>query len=461
MGKILPVSANSSCLPHLSYLPHLPLSSGLVRGFGKWDLLALVLNAIIGAGIFGLPSTVFALAGTYSILAYLVCAVPVALVILCFAEVGSRFRETGGPYLYARVAFGPFVGFEVGWLMWLARVTAFAALCNLFVGYLGYFLPGLDSGPGRTLAISGVVVFLTTANVVGVRTTATVTNVFTIGKLIPLLLLVAVGLFFINPDSYSFAARPSYGSFSTAVLLLVFAYTGFEAAIVPTGEMRDPGRHIPFALLTGTVIVVVLYVLIQTVCIGTLPQLAGSDRPLSDAILRFLGPPGAAFVAAGALLSVSGTMNGTVLATSRLLFALAEQRQLPRFLTATHRRFRTPHVAILISACVMLGLTLFTTFVSAVSISTVIRLLTYAATCAALPVLRRNSWAPRAAFTAPGGSIVALAALAFTAWLLSNSTWGDARVVAVVSMAGALLYALYALRRAPRPEEGVASVVKL
>jgi amino acid transporter len=434
--------------------------TGLVRGFGKWDLLALVLNMIIGGGIFGLPSTVFALAGTYSLLAYLVCAVPVVLIILCFAEVGSRFRETGGPYLYARVAFGPFVGFEIGWLIWLARVTAFAALCNLFVGYLSYFLPALDSGSGRTLAIGAVVVLLTTVNVLGVRATAAVTNVFTVGKLIPLLLLVGAGFFFINPGSYSFAEPPSYESFSTAVLLLVFAYTGFETALVPAGEMRDPGRHIPFALLTGTAIAVVLYVLIQTVCIGTLPQLATSDRPLSDAILRFLGPSGAAVVAAGALLSVSGTMNGGLLGTSRLLFALAEQRQLPRFLMVTHRRFHTPHVAIFISASVMLCLTLLTTFVSAVSISSVIRLLTYAATCAALPVLRRNSGVPRAAFVAPGGPILAVAVLVFTAWLLSNSTWEDARLVAIASMAGALLYALCALRRIPRPDEGVASAVK-
>jgi amino acid transporter len=345
--------------------------------------------------------------------------------------------------------------------MWLARVTAFAALCNLFVGYLSYFLPALDSGSGRTLAISAVVIFLTTANVLGVRATAAVTNAFTVGKLIPLLLLVVVGLFFVEPRNYSLAVPPSYGSFSTAVLLLVFAYTGFENAMVPAGEMRDPGRHVPFALFTGAALVVVLYVLIQAICIGTLPQLASSDRPLSDAILRFWGPSGAAVVAAGALLSVSGTMNGTVLGTSRLLFALAEQRQLPGFLMATHRRFHTPHVAILVSAGVMLGLTLFTTFVSAVSISSVIRLLTYAATCAALPVLRRTSEVPRATYVAPGGPFLAVAALALTAWLISNSTWEDARLAAIVSIIGALLYALYAIWRPARPDEAVASAVKL
>ena len=443
-GKLPPLFYDATSM---SVVKRFAADTRLVRGFGRWDLLALVLNSIVGGGIFGLPSTVYALAGTYSLVAHLVCAVPVVLIILCFAEVGSRFKETGGPYLYAREAFGPFIGFEVGWLMWLARATGFAALCNLFVGYSSYFLPVLVSGLGRTLAIGAVVVFLTTVNVAGVRATAAVTNVFTVGKLIPLLLLVAVGLFFIDPQSYSFTVQPSYGSFSTAVLLLVFAYTGFEAAIVPGGEIRDPGRHIPFALLTGIGAVVPLYVLIQAVCIGTLPQLAGSDRPLSDASHYFLGAAGASVVSAGALLSVSGTMNGTVLATSRLLFAMAEQQQLPRLLMATHRRFHTPYIAILLSAVVMLGLTLFSTFVSAVAISTIIRLITYAATCAALPVLRRNNAVPRPAFSLPAGSIVSIAALAISAWLLSNSTWGEARLVGIAAAVGCLLYVICALPR--------------
>lgn len=429
----------------------------LVRGFGRWDLLALVLNSIVGAGIFGLPSTVYALAGTYSLVAYLVCAVPVVLIILCFAEVGSRFKETGGPYLYARVAFGPFIGFEVGWLLWLARATGFAALCNLFVAYLSYFFPAAGSGVWRPLVISAIVSFLTMVNLVGVRATAAVTNVFTIGKLIPLLLLVAAGLFFVNPERYSFAAQPSYGSFSTAVLLLVFAFTGFETAVVPGGEIHSPGRHIPFALLMGIGMVVPLYVLIQAVCIGTLPQLASSDRPLSDASFHFLGAVGASVVSAGALLSVSGTMNGTVLATSRLLFAMAEQQQLPRFLMATHRRFHTPHIAILLSAIVMLGLTLFSTFVSAVAISTIIRLITYAATCAALPVLRRNSAVPRPVFSVPAGSIVSIAALVFSAWLLSNSTWGEARLVGIAAALGLLLYVVCTLPNILRAEASAAS----
>src|SRR6266446_3883944 len=221
-------------------MQHAP-DARLVRGLRKWDLVALVINSIIGAGIFGLPSRVFALAGTYSVLAYVVSAVAIVLIILCFAEVGSRFKATGGPYLYARAAFGPVIGFQVGWLMWLGRVAAFAALCNLLVGYLGYFIHLSEAGISQAGVIVAVISSLAIVNVVGIRVTASVTNAFTVGKLIPLLLVGVVGLFFIDPQRYSVAVIPGYGSFSQAALLLVFTYAGFEGAAIPTGEMRDPG----------------------------------------------------------------------------------------------------------------------------------------------------------------------------------------------------------------------------
>src|SRR6266567_3224181 len=178
---------------------------GLVRSIRRWDLIALAINAIIGAGIFGLPSEVFSRIGSYSIIAFLVCAVVISLIVLCFAEVGSRFTETGGPYLYARKTFGPTLGFEVGWLVWLARLTAFAANCNLLVNYLGYFWTGATAGGGRTIVIVLVIVSLTTINIIGVKQAAIASNIFTIGKLIPLLIFIAAGLFFLQPGGYSFA----------------------------------------------------------------------------------------------------------------------------------------------------------------------------------------------------------------------------------------------------------------
>src|SRR5437762_8948128 len=254
--------------------------AGLTRGIHRWDLVALVLNCIIGAGIFGLPSRAFALAGTYSLVAYIVCAVLVVLIALCFAEVGSRYSGTGGPYVYAREAFGPLVGFEVGWLLWLARVTAFGSLANLFVGYLGNFWSGAGSGVGRVVVLSGLTLAFTVLNLVGGRPSAVVTDAFTVGKLTALLFFVLAGMFFVSKVNYSNAAIvPAYGQFSQAVLLLVFAFSGFEMAVIPSGEIVEPGKQIPFALLLGITIVVVLYILIQFVAIGTLPTLATSTRP--------------------------------------------------------------------------------------------------------------------------------------------------------------------------------------
>src|SRR5438067_9696097 len=338
---------------------------GLVRGIRRWDLVAVVINGIIGAGIFGLPSKVYGMIGGYSLIAFIVCALVVLLIILCFAEVGSRFDATGGPYLYAREAFGSVVGFEVGWLMWLARVTAFAANCNLLLKYLSFFWPAADNGTWRVSIITGVVVLLTIVNIVGVRKAAIFSNLFTVGKLIPLILLVAVGLFFINTGNYSFAAPPGYAAFSSSVLLLIYAFTGFEMAVIPSGEVENPQRDIPVALLTAIGMVATIYILVQFVSIGTLPGLASSTKPLADASRNFMGAAGASIISAGAIISILGNLNITILAGSRLPYAMAERNQLPSFLASTHSRFHTPHFAILISAAVMLALSISGTFIYA------------------------------------------------------------------------------------------------
>ena len=423
----------------------------LRRAIGKWDLVGLVLNLFVGAGIFGLPSRVYSLAGVYSLLAYAACAVTIFLIILCFAEVSSRFTETGGPYLYARTTFGPLVGFEIGWLTWLVRLTAFAALCNLFADYLAYFLPAAASGSGRVAVVAVVVTFLATANIVGVRVASLLSNIFTIGKLVPLVLLVAVGSLFIDPQRYALPVSPGYTAFSASVLLLVFAFTGFESALIPAGEARDPRRHLPFALLTALAIAMVLYVAIQAVCIGTLPGLASSPRPLTDVGGQLLGRPGAAVISLGALISVLGTMNAIMLGAPRLLFAMAEQGQLPRILSATHSRFHTPHVAIVVSAAGMLVPTLSGTFASAATLSTLIRLTTYAVTCAALPVLRRKSSpdndARAARFVVPAGDLVSAVALLLIVWLYSSSSLTDVRQALIAGAVGLLLHSGYARRR--------------
>src|SRR5215472_4449435 len=214
--------------------------TGLIRGIRRWDLVAFVINSIVGAGIFGLPSKVYSLIGAYSLFAYLACALVIILIILCFAEVSSRFTETGGPYLYAHQAFGSLIGFEVGWLLWLTRLTAFATICNLLILYLAHFLPAANSGPWRAIIIVFIVTSLTIINIIGVRESAIANNVFTVAKLMPLLLFLVVGSFFIDAERYSFVTQPAYGSFSTAVFLLVFAFTGFEVPEITAGEVGNP-----------------------------------------------------------------------------------------------------------------------------------------------------------------------------------------------------------------------------
>ena len=420
----------------------------LVRGISRWDLTAIVINTIIGAGIFGLPSKVTALIGGYSLVAFILCAVIIALIVLCFAEVGSRFKETGGSYLYAKEAFGSFVGFEVGWLYWIARVTTAAANTNLLVSYIGFFAPGANETLPRISIIALIVFILTAVNFVGVRQSAMVTNLFTVGKLIPLIIFVAVGLFFIQPANITLGAAPEVGAFSSAVLILIYAFVGFEAAAIPQGEMRDPQRNLPFALLTALGIIVALYILIQIVCMGTLPELAKSERPLADSANVFLGAFGASFIAVGAIISIFGNLNSGLLTASRLPFGMAEQRELPQILAKTHDRFKTPFVSLLVTSLVILIFTVQTSFVTALTISTITRLLVYATTCAALPVFRRRKNAPEAKFNAPLGIGAAVLSLVLIVWLLSNVKLSEVWTVGAVAAIGLIIYLVY--RFAPK-----------
>ena len=419
----------------------------LVRGIRRWDLVAITINGIIGAGIFGLPSKVYSLIGTYSLIAFVACALVVALIILCFAEVSSRFEETGGPYLYAREAYSPAVAFEVGWLIWLARVTAFAANCNLLINYLSFFWLSATNPFWRASVIVLVVTGLAIINLLGIRQAAIVSNIFTVGKLVPIIIFIAAGLFFLNPAAYEFGPRPTTGAFSQSVLLLVYAFTGFEMATIPAGEVRDPQRNLPRALLIAILVVAILYIMIQVVCVGTLPGLAQSQKPLADAGSQFLGVAGGAIISAGAIVSITGNLNILLLSGSRLPFAMAEQKQLPEFIGSVHRKFFTPWVSILITAGIMLFLTLKSSFVAALTISAIARLFTYAATCLALPIFRAGRETPAALFRLPGGTVIAILSLLLIVWLLLNATLQEAKVSAIAAGVGLLIYFVHRLTR--------------
>ena len=412
----------------------------LARGITRLDLIAITINSIIGAGIFGLPSKAAALVGANSLLAFIACAAIVALIVFCFAEVSSRFAATGGSYLYAKEAFGSLVGFEVGWLFWLVRITAFATNCNLLINYLGLAKEGFL----RIAVIILIVLILTAVNFVGVKSSARMINLFTVGKLVPLFAFAFIGLFFVEPANINFANAPDSNNFAGAVLILVYAFTGFEMAVVPSGEMKNPQKILPFALLVSIAVVAVLYILIQTVCLGTLPELAASERPLADAAGKFLGTFGTNFIIVGAIISISGNLNSLLLSASRVPFAMAEQNELPQVLARTNERFKTPYVSLFLTAAVMLVFTAQTSFLTALTISTITRLFVYATTCAALPVFRfRKKDAPPAEFLAPLGTIAALLSLILIAWLLWNVKVEEFTNVLIVAVVGLIVYFVY------------------
>jgi basic amino acid/polyamine antiporter, APA family len=367
--------------------------SGLLRVVGRWDMVALVINGIVGAGIFGLPAKVHALLGAWGVLAIVACAAMMALIVLCFAEVSSRFTQTGGPYVYAAEAFGPFTAFIVGWL-----------------------------------------------HVRGTRGVTRFSGAITSAKLAPLLLFVAVGLPAIDWHRVSFETLPTRASFSSGVLLLGFALVGWENAAIAAGEVRDPRRDTPFALFVGLALVVALYVGIQVVCAGTLPALASSKRPLADAALQFMGPVGATLIVGGAAVSILGTINAGILAISRIPFAMAEASQLPGALAKLHPVYRTPVLSIAISCISVLLLTLTRGHIYLLTISTISRLFVFAVTIAALPIFRRRPTMPPALFTLPGGMSIPLVALASIVWLLSGTSLNETRDVVIATVAGGLIY---------------------
>ena len=422
----------------------------LVRGIGRWDLTAVVINCIIGAGIFGLPSKVQAQIGSYSLFAFVACAVTIAFIVLCHAEVASRFSSTGGAYLYAKKAFGRTFAFEVGWVYWIVRLTTFAANANLFVTYFGFFYPPATNTFVRIGIIAVIAITLSAVNIIGVRQTAAASNIFTVGKLVALFAFIAAGLFFVDSGNFNFDAVPAYTSFSTAVLLLIYAFVGFEVALIPAGEVENPQKNYPLALFIALTVVATVYILVQVVCIGTLPALADSERPLADAANAFMGPIGAAIIVVGALISILGNLNVGLLGASRITYAMGAGEEMPRFFAATHERFRTPWVSIAINSVIIFVLSVQASFLTAVAIATITRLLVYATTCASLLVFRRRSDMPPAPFLAPFGTVAAILSLGLIVWLLTNVDFKKEGVpILIAAAAGLLLYGLFRLMRKP------------
>jgi amino acid transporter len=356
----------------------------------------------------------------------------------CFAEVASQFTQAGGPYLYVRAAFGRLLGIEMGWMLWLVRLAAPAATADLFVTYCGEFWPQVKEPLPRFLILTFVYGLLTLINYRGVRASTLVSNVFTVAKLVPLFLVAIVGSIYLAMGHRAISVLPTgvgADAWLKACLLLVFAYGGFETALTPLGEARNPRRDAAFALFLSLITCTVLYTAIQWVVIGVLPDPTHSERPLADVARLALGRGGAAFVSVGALVSVYGYLSANILGVPRITFALAENGDFPSIFAAIHPRFRTPYISILAFALLSWLLALFGNFTWNATLSAVARLLYYGLVCAALPVFRRKQ--PGAAmFRLPGGTYFAVLGAGICVVLIAGvSLSGSLILLATASVA--------------------------
>lgn len=402
-----------------------------------------------------LPVAAAQLLGPASVWAILAAGFGVLLLVLCFAEAGSLFDEAGGAIVYTRAAFGDFAGFEVGWMSWIARIASIAGLSVFFARAVGYLWPGAKTGLGQQATIVLPLLLLTWINVAGIKSGARTAVVLAWGKVLPLVLFIAVGLFWVDWGRVFPVPMPERANFMKAALLVLFAYGGFENTAAPAGEFKNPRRDVPFALVVQIAIVATIYSAVQLVAVGTIPHLGGSPTPLADAAAMMMGPFGGFLLTLGAVLSVLGTNNNTVLAGPRYLYALAESGRLPGFFARVHPRYATPYIAILTQTAVALLLMLTGTAEELAVLSAIARLATYMGTVLSVPVLRRRMRQTPRTIRLPGGDTIPVVAFAICLLFLSaaeKKNWIGGGIALAV---GAVIYAMGPFsRRGPEERSG-------
>jgi basic amino acid/polyamine antiporter, APA family len=426
----------------------LPPPVSLRRALGRWDLTAIGINQVIGGAVFLMPSQVAAQVGSWSPVAFVLVGFASLLVSLCFAEVSSRFEGSGGAYLYARAAFGRFVGFEIGWMQWFTRVSSQASVMSGIALALGYYWPGVTAGLGRTSLLVVLTTALGVVNVRGIRQSAWLVNVLTVGKLVPLAVFAVVGTFSIN-RALLFQSLPpvTVMQASSAALLLIFVFGGYDVISVPAAEAMAPRRDIPFAFVATIVAVTLVLVWTQIVAQGTLSDLSAHATPIADSAWLLMGPIGALLVGVGSMVSMTGNNAGQILTGSRMLFALADNRELPAFFAAIHPRFRTPVHAVVFTAAVALLLALTGSFVTLAIASAVARLMIYTSACMATIALRQPRFATRvkpATFIIPLGPTIPLLGTAISLAMIWGATRGQLVGGLAALLVGAALFVLNA-----------------
>ncbi|MEO1481046.1 MAG: APC family permease [Myxococcota bacterium] len=390
----------------------------LRRQLTLWGIFALVINGLIGAGIFGVGAEAARLTGGYSPAMFVLCALIALPLILSFAELSSYFRGTGGPIRYAREGFGDFAGFQTGWMVYLARATSYSANLVLLVNSLAALWPPANMGVTRMVLLALIAGGLTVLNVVGTDWAIKTLSGLTVLKLIPLIGLVVLGLGSLALIPRSGEAPPPSSDVGEAALVIFYAYVGFTNALIPAGEAKEPERDMPRALFLALGSATVLYVLIQAVSMGVVEDLASSSAPLIDVGRGLLGPTGGLLIAGGIVLSVGGNLVASAFSAPRITYALAREGDLPAFFGRVHQRFNTPHVSVIVYGVFAFAMAAAGSFVWLAKMSVLVRVLFYVLCIAALPRLRARFRHRSGTFVLPGGLLVPALGILVSLWLL-------------------------------------------
>jgi amino acid transporter len=416
----------------------------LIRVIGAPGIALVAVNGMIGAGIFALPASVAAQAGNLSPWLFLGIGALFVTVVLSFAELSSYFRGSGGPVLFTQTAFGPLAGFSSGWLLYISRFTAFAANTTAMALYLGALWPWVATDVGRISFISVICIGLTVANYVGVKDGVRTLAVFTFLKLTPIVILVLLGLKEVTGDTFLPSNMPTIDDFGGLTLLIIYAFLGFEASTIVSGEAKTPRRTVPKTMVLTVVATTILYFLIMLVYVSVLPEGERDGKTLTDVGRVLAGGVGATVIALTAVFSIGGNLAAAMLSVPRLTFALSEQGLLPAWLGEVHARFHTPANSVLLLGFLSLALALTGTFALLAGASSLARMLAYGLSIAGLPKIRRQATAAVAehAFRLPFGFLIPGIALALCFWIAASAP-ASAWYLALGQLAfGLLLYGL-------------------
>jgi len=418
---------------------------GLTRAIGVWGLAAAIFNTTVGGGIFRLPGSVTELIGPAAPLVYVICAVAMGLIVLTMAEAGSRVTMTGGPYAYVELVFGPYAGFMSGVLLWLLGTTAMASVSSAYAGFIGTLIPALGQPVPRALVLAVTFSFLAGVNVLGVRKGARLISVVAIAKLLPLLVLVGVGALAVAPANLAIASLPAASSFARTAIVLIFAFTGIESALVPAGEMKDPSRTVPRAIAIAMIGVTVLYLAVHIVAQGVLGAdalAAAKAAPLAAVAERLMGSPGRLLLLIGAAVSTFGYMSGMTLAIPRALFAFGRDGFLPRQVAAIHPAYHTPWIAIIVQSIVVCALAIGNDFEALAVLANLSALLLYFGCAVAAWELRRRGIQNEGThpFNLPLGPTVHVLTCVVITWLLTSITAAEWRSVVYVLAVATVMF---------------------